>query len=176
MLGSDNGVCSISYGKRSGRYGASSMTNTDNALPEVAKRLELLRSNAGWSIAEMARVAGLHKRSMENYFKGHKPSYDALIAMAKAFNVPVDWLCGFEMPTGEHLERVVYEAAFESIHSLARRFRMYQELGKDVFQGGKVYGRDLDEFAGEEAKEVVRRFATMRRFYPASRSEDPREK
>lgn len=124
----------------------------------------------------MARVAGLHKRSMENYFKGHKPSYDALIAMAKAFNVPVDWLCGFETPTGEHLERVVYEAAFESIHTLTRRFRMYHELGTDVFKGGKVYGVEIDEFADQEANDVVRRFVTMRKFYPDADGEEPRSK
>lgn len=148
------------------------MTDSDKIKPKVTERLELLRNNGGFTIAEMARMSGLHKRSMENYFRGHKPSYDALIAMAKGFKVPVDWLCGFESPTGEHVEKIVHEAAFENIYSLLRSIRMYQRDGVTVFSNGNVFGIPLEEYAEEQSQEVVRRFASIRRFYPTPDAEE----
>ena len=68
----------------------------DDRFAIFQKRLEEIRSDNGLSIAKMARRAGIPKGSMESYFKGHKPGFDALIAIAEGFGKSLDWLCGFD--------------------------------------------------------------------------------
>lgn len=129
--------------------------------PEFVRRLEQLRDGNQWSIAEMARQADLPKRSMENYFKGHKPGLDALVRMARGFGVTVDFLVGHGSPSGTQVERIVYEAAFPTILSIVRRVGFYTSDGRQVFKDDKVFSVPLDLYADEEAREVVRRFSSM---------------
>lgn len=131
-------------------------------LPPFVSRLQYLRDANQWSIAEMARRANLPKRSMENYFKGHKPGLDALISMSRGFGVPVDFLVGFNPPSGGQLDMMVYEAAYPTILSVLRRISTYVAQGRTVFQEpGLVFSVPIDQCADEEAREVVRRFASM---------------
>ena len=60
------------------------------------QRLDLIREERGISKAEMARLCGLPPRTLENYFKGHKPGIDALMALSIGLDVSVDWLLGDE--------------------------------------------------------------------------------
>lgn len=66
----------------------------DRAASPFLCRLERIRDERRWSIAEMARHAGLPARTMEGYFRGHKPGLDALVAMARGFGVTLDFLAG----------------------------------------------------------------------------------
>jgi hypothetical protein len=45
---------------------------------------------------------------------------------------------------------------------------MYQNTGKVIFSNGNVFGVPLEEYAEEQAQEVVRRFATIKQFFPSS--------
>lgn len=131
---------------------------------DFVQRLEQLRDANQWSIAEMARRAGIPKRSMENYFKGHKPGLDALLSMAKGFGVPVDFLVGNSEASGTNHEALVYEAAYPVILGLVRRISLYVQDGRNVFQDGTVFSMPLDKYADEEARDIVRRFAKMAAF------------
>jgi transcriptional regulator with XRE-family HTH domain len=132
-----------------------------DVTPAFVNRLEQLRDGNRWSIAEMARRADLPKRSMENYFKGHKPGLDALVSMARGFGVTVDFLVGHSPPSGAQVETIVYEAAYPTILSIVRRIGLYTSQGHPVFHAGTVFSVPLERYAEEEAREVVRRFASM---------------
>ncbi len=60
----------------------------------VRVRLELLLEFHSISKAELARRCDLPSRTVENYFKGHAPSAEALFLISKGMRVPVDWLLG----------------------------------------------------------------------------------
>lgn len=132
--------------------------------PDFVLRLEQLRDSNQWSIAEMARRAQLPKRSMENYFKGHKPGLDALLSMAKGFGVPVDFLVGNSDAPGTSHETLVYEAAYPVILGLVRRISLHVQGGQSVFQEGTVFALPIDKYADEEARDIARRFAKLAAF------------
>jgi transcriptional regulator with XRE-family HTH domain len=139
--------------------------------PPFVRRLEQLRDANQWSIAEMARRADLPKRSMENYFKGHKPGLDALVSMARGFAVPVDFLVGHTSPTGAQIEKIVYEAALPTILSVVRTIGLYVAEGRQVFKDETVFSVPVERYADEEAREVVRRFtSTFRHLSSADES------
>lgn len=138
-----------------------------NEKPVFVRSLEQLRDANQWSIAEMARQANLPKRSMENYFKGHKPGLDALVTMARGFGVTVDFLVGHSSPTGTQVEKIVYEAAFPTILSVVRGIGLYTSDGRQVFKGDTVFSQPIDRYADQQAHEVVRRFSSMFRHVEA---------
>lgn len=150
----------------------------ENERPAFVRRLEQLRDANQWTIAEMARRAELPKRSMENYFKGHKPGLDALVSMARGFAVPVDFLVGHTSPTGAQIERIVYEAALPTILSVVRRIGLYVAEGRQVYKDETVFSVPPERYADEEAQEVVRRFSSMFRYlersdeFPTKTTED----
>lgn len=111
----------------------------------------------------MARRAGLPTRSMENYFKGHKPGLDALVSMSRGFGVPVDFLVGRAPLSSSQMETMVYEAVYPTILSMIRRIGHYSTEGRAVFKSETVFSMPFDEYAREEAQEVVRRFASILR-------------
>lgn len=72
------------------------MANTETT-PVVAARLQELRTKNGLTIQEMAEKCDLPKRSLENYMnmkKPQKPGLEALVSIADAFTVSLDWLTG----------------------------------------------------------------------------------
>lgn len=71
----------------------------------------------------MARRAEIPRRSMENYFKDHKPGLNMLVSMARGFGVTVDFLGGEDRgPRRKHeLEVIIWEASFPTVLSLLSR-------------------------------------------------------
>lgn len=65
-----------------------------NVGDAVRSRLELLLKLNEISKAELARRCGLPSRTVENYFKGHAPSAEALFLIARGTGFSVDWLLG----------------------------------------------------------------------------------
>lgn len=145
----------------------------DHVGAAFVRSLEQLRDANQWSIAEMARRADLPKRSMENYFKGHKPGLDALVSMAKGFGVTVDFLTGHGAPSGAQVETVVFEAAYPTILSGVRRIAFYTTQGRKVFEDGTVFSVPFERYAEEEAQEVVRRFSSIFRHIQNTDPSDP---
>lgn len=129
--------------------------------PAFVRSLAQLRDAHQWSIAEMARRAGLPKRSMENYFKGHKPGLDALVSMSQGFGVTVDFLVGRTPALGTSMETMVYEASYPTILSLVRRVGHYVSSGRLIFKDETIFSEPYDQYARKEAQEVVERFASI---------------
>lgn len=62
---------------------------------KFSDRLILLRQEKDLTQVQVANGTGLTENSIQNYERGRrKPTYDALIAIAKYFNVSLDYLCG----------------------------------------------------------------------------------
>lgn len=70
----------------------------DDALPsELVNRLHSIRISRGLTIQQMAEKCGIPKSSLESYMKftgAKRPGVDALIAIADAMDVSIDWLVG----------------------------------------------------------------------------------
>ena len=61
--------------------------------PFIAERLKTLRTEAGWSQAELADKIGSDGRQVSRYENGRiTPSLEALVRIAETFNVSVDYL------------------------------------------------------------------------------------
>jgi transcriptional regulator with XRE-family HTH domain len=61
--------------------------------PFLAERLKALRTEAGWSQAELAEKIGSDGRQVSRYENGRiTPSLEALVRIAETFNVSVDYL------------------------------------------------------------------------------------
>jgi transcriptional regulator with XRE-family HTH domain len=65
----------------------------DMPSPFLAERLRALRTEAGWSQAELAEKIGSDGRQVSRYENGRiTPSLEALVHIAETFNVAVDYL------------------------------------------------------------------------------------
>lgn len=149
--------------------------------PAIVSRLEQLRDANQWSIAEMARRAGLPRRSMENYFKGHKPGYDALVSMADAFGVPLDFLVGLRdidvrivdgrlvdctEPGGLKSEDIIERAARDELRGFLRFLVHLVERGQRPIKDGRVLSRTPEDQAAVLAKQIAWRASSVLEQYP----------
>jgi transcriptional regulator with XRE-family HTH domain len=67
----------------------------------LGDRLRELRQRRGWSQAQLARKLDVHQKQISGYERGvHTPSVEALVKIAKAFNVSLDYLA-----LDEHVEQ-----------------------------------------------------------------------
>ena len=65
----------------------------DMPSPFLAERLRALRTEAGWSQAELAEKIGSDGRQVSRYENGRiTPRLEALVRIAETFNVSVDYL------------------------------------------------------------------------------------
>lgn len=61
--------------------------------PFLAERLKQLRTQAGWSQAELAEKIESDGRQVSRYEKGKiTPSLEALVRIAETFNITIDYL------------------------------------------------------------------------------------
>ena len=68
----------------------------------VGKTLQRLRLEKGLSQSELAQLAGVPFRSLQNYEQGHRPtSFEAAAKLAKALEVSIDVLAGLAQPATE---------------------------------------------------------------------------
>lgn len=141
------------------------MPNQERATV-IAERLEFLRDTNQLSV-EMARRAGLPKRSMDNYFKGQKPGYDALIAIADAFRVPIDWLAGRRELDKGQIEEIVRVAARHELLFLLESMMKKEADGAPLFTDAKVAGHtSLEDYADRVAGDIMRRTSFLVDYYP----------
>ena len=67
---------------------------SSTALPQVLKKL---RTDAGVSLAEVARVTGVHRQSLNTYENGTMyPGFCSLVRLASYYGVTLDYLAGRE--------------------------------------------------------------------------------
>lgn len=75
------------------------MENSDAKRQAIASRLKVARERAGLTQGQVAKKLGLHRPSVSEVEAGRRGvSAEELAAMAKLYEVSVDWLTGTEEP------------------------------------------------------------------------------
>lgn len=65
----------------------------------VGRRLQALRLERGLSQSQLAQLAGVPFRSLQNYEQGHRPTpLEAAMKLARALKVSLDAVAGMEEP------------------------------------------------------------------------------
>jgi transcriptional regulator with XRE-family HTH domain len=134
---------------------------------ELAARLRQLQGKQDWTVQEMASLADLPKRSLENYMRKvnpQVPSAEVLAKMANAYSVPVDWLLfGTEAVAQDQarLVRLCTRAAsapyIKSFRSAAEAIAAKPGLAEHILADGKMLGLTDEEWAMEVANEAGKR-------------------
>lgn len=79
----------------------------------LAARLRSLQNQRNWTVQEMAELAHLPKRTLENYMRASEPQLPGVEAAAKmaiAYGISLDWLLFGDAYVG-HVSRLTTEAA-----------------------------------------------------------------
>ena len=121
----------------------------------LVERLLVLRIEHRLTIADMAEKCGLPKSSLESYMKlegARKPGVKALVSIATAFAVSVDWLLGLSevrsSQTAKAMDRAV--ACMVVVDALLSRLADEQAKVPDPIINGST-------FAGVHKIEVAAR-------------------
>ncbi|MFN3645595.1 MAG: helix-turn-helix domain-containing protein [Gemmobacter sp.] len=146
---------------------------TDVERPsELVQRLHRLRIERGLTIQQMAEACGLPKSTLESYMKmsgAKRPGVDALIAIADAMQVSLDWLVGraessLPLKLGEKDYAV---ACFNVVFGVLQWLQA--ESGK---HGGELIHND--RIAGFDGSEIAAKamFAYMKRLQAFANNSD----
>ena len=136
---------------------------TNSAWAEgFRERLGLLQTRFGFSKAEMARQCGLPARTLENYFKGHKPGVEALIALSRGLGIDIEWLLGEDTEAKNFNTDLVGEAAWNGIYAYSKEMIEVSEAGKRVVEDGKILGREPAKFAAAVEAKIVAEYIALR--------------
>ena len=137
------------------------MSNVDVAAA-FAERLERLRAEARISKAEMARRSGLPSRTLENYFKGHMPSVQALVAISQGLSVDIDWLLGLKPIPGDYAGDLISDAVYRVASELAHKAIQKGKAGEAIVAGQTFLGLEVERFAGDMASRVREEYRRVR--------------
>lgn len=134
---------------------------------DFAARLRQLQGSQDWTVQEMAALAGIPKRSLENYMRKADPqipSAEVLAKMAEAYAVPVDWLLfGAESVALDQARLVRLCARAASVPFTEAFQRAAENLCADpanapyMMPEGKLLGMTPEEWAMEIATEAGKR-------------------
>ncbi len=128
------------------------------------QRLGILQSGEGLSKAKMARRCGLPPRTLENYFKGRKPSIDALLAISRGMAVDVDWLLGDEPESPQDDTAIVEEVAWQGAKTWLDTIVKAAAQGDPVVEGSLILGIPTAELAGKIAANISQKYRKLRSF------------
>lgn len=141
------------------------MTNSDWS-DGFRSRLELLQGRYGMSKAEMARQCGLPPRTVENYFKGHKPGIEALLSLSRGLAIDLDWLLGEAPEDKAMITDLIGEASSLAARDLLRDIAVTLGSTKPD-SSADVFGTPIDAIARQFEAEVVRRYLLLQKQYSA---------
>ena len=126
----------------------------DTESPTVlVQRLHQVRVQHGMTIQQMAGACDLPKSTLESYMKSRgarRPGIDALIAIAEAMGVSVDWLVGLSSSrnSSEAENHALAVAAYDAaLHLLRELDKAQRQSDTPVFQDGSVAGRAIEHQA-----------------------------
>ena len=126
----------------------------DTESPTVlVQRLHQVRVQHGMTIQQMAGACDLPKSTLESYMKSRgarRPGIDALIAIAEAMGVSVDWLVGLSSSrnSSEAENHALAVAAYDAaLHLLRELDKAQRQSDQPVFQDGSVAGRAIEHQA-----------------------------
>ncbi|HMS96633.1 MAG TPA: helix-turn-helix domain-containing protein [Tabrizicola sp.] len=122
--------------------------------PDVlVQRLHSLAVQRRLTIKEMAQLCGLPKSSLEGYMRlkdAKRPGIDALISIANAMDVSIDWLVGRSdgRQVGEDERRRLVLAMFRLTIEVLRDIEEAQKGDTEpIVRSGKVGPRNIEDFA-----------------------------
>ena len=127
-------------------------------------RLQVLQDRYGISKAAMARKCGMPPRTLENYFKGHKPGVEALLSISRGLGIDIDWLLGEDSEAKNFNTDLVSEAVYLAATRLLHERKELVEREGDIV-AGEVLGLPFARFVGQLAREVVREYLVLRISY-----------
>ncbi len=136
------------------------------------QRLDVLRVRYGFSKAEMARKSGLPTRTFENYFKGHKPGVEALIAISRGLGIDIDWLIGEVTEDKSFNTDMVGEASWIAVKRYLDQIIAVEQTGTKVVQDGKLMGKETGQCAAVVEAMIVAEYVALRTEYAAPSLED----
>lgn len=123
------------------------------AATMLVERLHVLRARSGLSTQEMATRCGLPKSSLESYMRlknAKRPGVDALLSIANAMEVSLDWLVGrADDIAPHHLSQKDYAiGCFNTIMALIQWMRQaYTTSPNSFLSEEKIGGREDAEVA-----------------------------
>jgi transcriptional regulator with XRE-family HTH domain len=126
----------------------------DSPEPDVlVQRLHQLAVQHGLTIKEMAEKSGIPKSSLEGYMRlrgAKRPGVDALIAIADAMDVSIDWLVGRSdgRQVGEDERRRIALAMFKLVVKVLHDIEQAQgDSPSPIIKSGKVGLHPIEDFA-----------------------------
>lgn len=63
-----------------------------SAVPEISRRLRILRATTGLSQQKFATTCGLEYRQWNNFEQGSRIGIDAAMSLAKHYGLSLDWI------------------------------------------------------------------------------------
>ncbi|MCA8878617.1 MAG: helix-turn-helix transcriptional regulator [Rhodobacteraceae bacterium] len=140
------------------------MSNSD-WIEGFVERLTVLQERFGHSKAEMARRCGLPPRTLENYFKGHKPGVEALIAISRGMDVDIDWLIGEATEAKSFNVDMVGEATHRVLVPFLEALVHRVDEGATPIRDGKIFGKNPLAIASELEWRIRDEYAQLRTDY-----------
>lgn len=135
------------------------VTTMENSYTHTAfaKRLRQLHGKQDWTVQEMADLAGIPKRSLENYMRKSSPqvpSVEVLVKMSIGYGVPADWLLfgaeGFAIQQSRLVRlctRTACEPFVKGFLQATERLRDTPEVADVVIKDGRLLGQTPEAWA-----------------------------
>lgn len=141
-------------------------TVLDDAEAPFDVILRRLKVANGWTLAEMASLTGLPKRSIESYMREkdpQKPGLDALKRMAKGLNVSVDALVfgGSDEPEKDDYE-LMLSAWIVTKYYLDVFLHTEKHFPGTVLECDKIMMSSTEDMSLEIAKTIVKKYFDMK--------------
>jgi transcriptional regulator with XRE-family HTH domain len=132
---------------------------------DLALRLRHLRDQNKWTVADMAEMTGLPKRTLDKYMlrsDASLPGFEALCALSKGLGVSLDWLVfGADTASGT-VELLTHRATYEVARLFAETLlSQHRKHGEAIFSESTIMTLSPEEWAadlGFRARENVREF------------------
>lgn len=126
----------------------------DTSEPDIlVQRLHQLAVRNGITVKEMAEKCGVPKSSLEGYMRlrgAKRPGVDAVIAIADAMNVSIDWLVGRSdsKEIGEAERRRIGMAMYKLVVDILKDIDRAQDSTEEpIVAGGKIGNREIGDYA-----------------------------
>ncbi|RBO54521.1 hypothetical protein DSD19_03825 [Rhodovulum sp. BSW8] len=131
---------------------------------DISKTLRSIMAVRRLTVSDMARMAGVSKRAMDNYLAGpSKPRATAIASLAKALELSADTILFGELDVNGE---AAYQAAFNTFVKLMRDLKSDPDLSKrflDFEPGSEAFNDFVMSLAFERAGAFRRQFAATRR-------------